>query len=58
MNQQEALQVLINGVESAQSRGAYSLEEASKLWEAVRMFTTPPSPEEELVKKPINSKKK
>ena len=40
--QVSALSSLVSGVRLAQSRGAYSLEEASDLCAAVRMFTDPP----------------
>ena len=46
MEQQQALGVLIQAVNLAQSRGAYNLQEASTLAEAVSVFV-PPQPEEE-----------
>ena len=39
--QQQALQILIEGVVLAQSRGAYKLKEASQLSEAIDFFTVP-----------------
>lgn len=38
MNQQQALEILINGIKVAQKRGAFELEEATLLGEAVRVF--------------------
>lgn len=38
MNQSEALQNLINGVEKGQSSGIYTFEEASLLWESIKSF--------------------
>lgn len=38
MNQQQALEVLINAVRIAQKRGAFELEEAPVLAEAVKVF--------------------
>jgi len=46
MTQQEALQALINAVNVAQQRGAYSLEEASAIHDAIMAFTKPPAAEE------------
>ena len=43
MTHQEALKILIDGVLVAQRRGAFNLEEASNIWEACKLFTTPPS---------------
>jgi len=42
-SQIEALSILVEGVRIAQSRGCYSLEEASDLCGAVREFTDPPA---------------
>ncbi len=39
MNQQQALEVLINAVRIAQKRGAFELEEAPILAQAVEVFT-------------------
>ena len=44
MTHQEALKILIDGVLAAQRRGAFNLEEASNIWEACKIFTTPSSP--------------
>jgi len=41
--QVNSLSALVSGVRIAQSRGAYTLEEASDLCAAVRMFTDPPA---------------
>ena len=46
MTQQEALQALINAVNVAQQRGAYSLEEAGAIHNAIMTFTAPPEAEE------------
>jgi len=37
-NQNVALNLLINFVNLAQRRGAYTLDEAAKIWECVKMF--------------------
>lgn len=37
-NQQQALNVLFNGIEMAQKRGAFNLEEAEFLFRAKKMF--------------------
>lgn len=37
-NVQDALTVMAHFLETAQSRGVFSLAEASKIWEAFRMF--------------------
>ena len=42
LTEQEALQYLVNGVELGQKRGAYSLEEATLLHAAVKVFTVKP----------------
>jgi hypothetical protein len=36
--QLEALKVLINGIKTAQKRGAYELPEAEILWNAIKVF--------------------
>jgi len=46
MTQQEALQSLINAVKVAQQRGAYSLEEASVIHDAIMIFTASSTKEE------------
>ena len=38
VNQQQALNVLFNGIEMAQKRGAFNLEEAEFLFRAKKMF--------------------
>ena len=40
MNQQQALEVLVNAVRVAQKRGAFELEETPLLLEAINKFTT------------------
>ena len=37
-NQNVALNLLINFVNLAQRRGAYTLDEAAKIWECVKIF--------------------
>jgi len=46
-NQQQALSILFNGIEMAQKRGAFNLEEAEFLFRAKKMFVKQdePSPE-------------
>tara|TARA_B100000963_G_scaffold361547_1_gene397587 strand:- start:2301 stop:2483 length:183 start_codon:yes stop_codon:yes gene_type:complete len=44
MTQNDALQALISAVTIAQRRGAYSLEEASAVHQAVTVFTKPSAP--------------
>ena len=41
-NQEVALKVLIQGVNLAQSRGAFNLSEAGLLDKCIKMFTRPP----------------
>jgi hypothetical protein len=36
--QQQALQVLVSGLQVAQSRGAFKIEESAKLAEAIKLF--------------------
>jgi|ETNvirnome_6_100_1030635.scaffolds.fasta_scaffold19914_4 hypothetical protein len=43
MDQSQALKVLLQAATVAQSRGAYSLQEASAIAEAVTIFTVEPS---------------
>lgn len=38
MEQNKAIQILVNAVEIAQKRGAYSLLEAGQILEAVKVF--------------------
>lgn len=47
MNQQQALEILINAVRVAQKRGAFELEEAAVLLEAIKKFTTEDKKEDE-----------
>lgn len=45
-----ALNVLISFVDLAQKRGAYSLDEAGKIWECIQKFIKPmPAPAESIV---------
>ena len=46
MTQQEALQALISAAKVAQQRGAYSLEEASAIHQAILVFAAPATTEE------------
>ena len=39
---QDAIQILVKGVDAAQSRGAYNLEEAAVIANARRVFVKPP----------------
>ena len=41
-NQQAALKIIIQGINLAQSRGAYNLTEAGLLDKCVKFFTRPP----------------
>ena len=45
MNQNDAINVMFNLAETAQTRGAWSLEEAHTIWEARLAFLNPPQPE-------------
>jgi|TARA_B100002019_G_C20933348_1_gene433231 hypothetical protein len=36
--QQQALQVLVSGLQVAQSRGAFKIEESARLAEAIKLF--------------------
>ena len=40
-NQNIALNVMVFFLNSAQRRGAFSMDESAKVWEAVKMFVTP-----------------
>ena len=45
-----ALNILISFVDLAQKRGAYSLDEAAKIWECIQKFIKPlPAPTESIV---------
>jgi len=39
----KAVQLLINAVELAQRRGAYSLQESSEIWKVISLFATKPT---------------
>ncbi len=59
MNQNEALNVLVQAVNLAQSKGAYSLQEAAAITQAVSTFiTTEPAPLPIPEEKPTEAKKK
>ena len=45
MNQQQALEVLINAVKVAQKRGAFELEETPMIFQAVTIFMPPQTPQ-------------
>ena len=47
LTQQQAIGLLIQGVEIAQSRGAYNLNEAAIISKAKRAFAPAPAPEQE-----------
>jgi len=54
-NQNQALQILINAVRIAQSKGAFTLEEAEVLAKAIKMFAVPPRPQDAPQDAPIVS---
>ena len=39
----KAVQLLINAVELAQRRGAYSLQESSEIWKVISLFAAKPT---------------
>ena len=39
----KAVQLLINAVELAQRRGAYSLQESSEIWKVISLFASKPT---------------
>jgi hypothetical protein len=43
-NQNTALNVMVFFLNSAQRRGAFSMDESAKVWEAVKMFATQEQP--------------
>ena len=45
LNQQQALELLVSGVQAAQRKGAYNLEEAELLARACRVFVRPAPPQ-------------
>ena len=49
LNQNHALSILIRACEVAQKRGAFNLDEAALLSQAVKLFVPDPPPEEEVV---------
>ena len=57
-SQTQAVQVLLQGVEVAQKRGAYSLQEASVLSDAVGFLTAKPTTSENEVAEDVESKEK
>lgn len=50
MDTNKALQILVQAVQLAQSKGAYTLDEAKILAEAIAVFVKKEEPKEELVK--------
>lgn len=48
LTKQQALDILIKGVQIAQSRGVYKLTEAAKLTQAIFAFFPPAKPVEEV----------
>jgi len=42
-DQNKALNVLVSFISVAQKRGAFNLDESSKIWECVKFFTAPSS---------------
>ena len=46
-NQQQALNVLVKAAQVAQKRGAFDLNEASAISQAVNHFLPPPQPQED-----------
>ena len=55
MNTQNALRVLLEAVSTAQRKGAYNLQEAAQIWEAVLAFTTPPEQQSPLSPDTVSS---
>lgn len=49
MNNEKALSVLITGCRIAQSKGVFTLEDASVILEAIKVFTPAPEIKEEEV---------
>ena len=45
-NQNIALNVMVFFLNAAQRRGAFSMDESAKVWEAVKMFISPEQPTE------------
>ena len=56
MNQNEALNVLVQAVNLAQSKGAYSLQEAAAITEAVSTFISTDIPQ--VVEEPVEDSTK
>ena len=42
-DQNKALNLLVSFIHLAQKRGAFNLDESSKIWECIKFFTTPSS---------------
>lgn len=53
MNQQEAIEVLVNAVRIATKRGAFELEETEIISQAVRAFTTTQEQPQEVVEENV-----
>ena len=45
MGKQEALTILVNAAQEAQKRGAFNLEEAAIVYNAIKAFQDPPQEE-------------
>jgi hypothetical protein len=43
-DQNKALNLLVSFINLAQKRGAFSLDESSKIWECIKFFTQPNQP--------------
>lgn len=48
MNQQQAIEILVQAARVANKRGAFELEEAEQISAAVKVFTTPPQSNQDL----------
>lgn len=57
MEQNKALQILVEAVGLAQKRGAYSLEEIDAILPAIRVFTVNPAVKKEEVKEEVEEEK-
>lgn len=58
MNNQQALQILINAVQAANLKGAFSLQDSKMVAEAVEVFVKPASETTPPVEKEIKEVKK
>jgi len=57
MEQNKALQILVEAVSLAQKRGAYSLDEIELILPAIRVFTVNPAVKKEEVKEEVEEEK-